>query len=224
MIEQPGTKLPGAEADSGEDACTQTEATDDAKGILEDARLVLWQARDERNALNAQRRVAARAERNLQMLEEELAKIGRERYTPIEPPIPFLDEDQTMLAIMVNDVHYGAVMYEKDEEQRRFREYAAQIRRIADRHHAGIGNVFLMGDLISGMIHKSIQVTNRENVIAQVMRVSELVADFLYEMEQIFDEVRVFSVPGNHSRVDKKEDALIVDRLDDIIYWYCKGV
>lgn len=157
-------------------------------------------------------------------MEEELAKIGRERYTPIEPPLPLLNEDPTMLAIMINDVHYGAEMYQEDGEKRRFQEYASQIKRIADRHHASVGCVFLMGDLISGMIHKSIQVTNRESVITQVMRVSELVADFLYEMEHIFDEVRVYSVPGNHSRIDKKEDALIVERLDDIIYWYAKGV
>lgn len=197
---------------------------DEAKDILEDARIVLCQTRDERNAMNAQRRVAARAERNMQILEEELRKIGRERYVPIEVDVSELDDDPCALAIMVNDVHFGASMYGRDEEAARFQLYVKKILAIAERHHANTAHVFLMGDLISGMIHKSIQITNRESVIQQVMRVAELVADFVYELEDIFDKVRVYSVPGNHSRIDRKDDALLDDRLDDLVFWYVRGV
>lgn len=198
--------------------------TDEARGLLEDAQLLLWQARDERNAMNAQRRVEARKERNLQMLEDELKQIGKKRYEPWYRPDVLREQGDTELVIMLNDIHYGSMLYRPGGEYNRVQTYVMEIAKMAKRHNASEASVFLMGDLVSGMIHRSIQVTNRENVISQVMGAAELVADFLYEMESLFEHVRVYSVPGNHSRIDKKNDALIDDRLDDLVWWYANGV
>lgn len=200
------------------------EALDEARGLMEDAQMLLWQARDERNAMNATRRVEARKERNMQMLEEQLKEIGKKRYQPWIRTDMLREQGDTELVIMLNDIHYGSMLYSPGGEYNRMQTYVMEIRKIAQRHKATDASVFLMGDLVSGMIHRSIQVTNRENVIKQVMGVSELVADFLYELEGIFEHVSVYSVPGNHSRIDKKEDALIDDRLDDLVWWYASGV
>lgn len=197
---------------------------EEARGVLEDAQMLLWQARDERNAMNAQRRVAARKERNMQMLDDELKRIAQTRYQPHCKPDVLQESGETELVIMLNDIHYGSMLYKQGGEYSRMQSYVSEIGKVAKRHNAREASVFLMGDLVSGMIHRSVQVTNRENVISQVMGVAELVADFLYEMEGIFDEVKVYSVPGNHSRIDKKEDALIDDRLDDLVWWYANGV
>mgnify|MGYP006386250989 CR=1 FL=1 len=62
--------------------------------------------------------------------------------------------------------------------------------------------------MISNSIHKSIAITNRENVIEQVIEASEIVTSFLAELSKHFNNVTVASVVGNHSRIDKKEDAL----------------
>lgn len=77
----------------------------------------------------------------------------------------------------------------------------------------------LQGDMLSGNIHKTIQVTNRENVIEQVKVASELISSFCYELTKIFSKVFLSSVSGNHSRIDRKEEALHDERLDDIITW-----
>ena len=74
-------------------------------------------------------------------------------------------------------------------------------------------------DLISGSIHKSISVTNRENVIEQIKTASELISSFCYELTKYFKNVELISVPGNHSRIDKKDDALHDERLDSLITW-----
>lgn len=197
---------------------------DEARGMKEDAQMLLWQARDERNAMNAARRVEARKERNMQMLEEQLKEIGKNRYQPWYRPDVLRGHGKSELVIMLNDIHYGSMLYRPGGEYNRMQSYLIEIRKIAARHNANEASVFLMGDLVSGMIHRSIQVTNRENVITQIMRVAELVTDFLYELESMFDTVRVYSVPGNHSRLDKKEDALVDDRLDDLVWWYARGV
>lgn len=200
------------------------EVLDEARGMMEDAQMLLWQARDERNAMNAQRRVEARKERNMEILQQKLEEIGRKRY-PGWAKLDYLREQgDSELVIMLNDIHYGSMLYRPGGEYNRMQTYVMEINKIAKRHNAHEASVFLMGDLVSGMIHRSIQVTNRENVISQVMGAAELVADFLHELNGIFDKVKVYSVPGNHSRIDKKDDALIDDRLDDLVWWYANGV
>lgn len=106
----------------------------------------------------------------------------------------------------------------------RFNRYLSKIEEIATRHEAREAHVFLMGDLINGMIHRPIQIKNRETTIQQVVHVADLISKFLVKLAESMVSVEVYSVPGNHSRIDKKEDALLDDRLDDLVMWYCKGV
>lgn len=56
------------------------------------------------------------------------------------------------------------------------------------------------------------------------MHISEIVCAFLLRLSEVFDEVTVDSVGGNHSRTDTVvENTLRDERLDDIIPWYCKN-
>ena len=102
-------------------------------------------------------------------------------------------------------------------------QYLNKIIEIKDRHHSENCFVSLQGDMISNSIHKSIAITNRENVIEQVIKASEMITAFLAELSRHFNKVNVVSVVGNHSRIDKKEDALKDERLDTIIEWYAKS-
>ena len=88
---------------------------------------------------------------------------------------------------MLSDIHYGIAFdsysgkYNSAIARERVMNYADEIIRIG--HINKVSNCFvsLMGDLISGVIHTTIRVENRENLIEQVVGVSELVADFLYK-------------------------------------------
>ena len=101
-------------------------------------------------------------------------------------------------------------------------EYLNKIIEIKDRHRSENCFISLQGDMISNSIHKSIAITNRENVIEQVIEASEMVTSFIAELSKHFNHITVASVVGNHSRIDKKEDALKDERLDTIIEWYAK--
>lgn len=133
------------------------------------------------------------------------------------------------LLISLNDIHYGAGIdnywrvYNPDVCREMFSEYLGKIRKIAETHKSENCIVWANGDLISGNIHKNITVTNKETVINQVKGVSELISEFLVQLSGIFKYVRFWSVAGNHSRIDKKEDALPDERLDDLVGWYLKG-
>lgn len=67
-------------------------------------------------------------------------------------------------------------------------------------------HVFVLGDLINGLIHVSTRISNEENVISQTVQVAEVLKQILNELSEYFDVYCYFS-RGNHDRVtaNKKE-------------------
>ena len=136
-------------------------------------------------------------------------------------------ESNNDLLVSLNDIHYGAQHnnywgeYSPEICADMMRGYLDSILEIADRHHSENCIVWENGDAISGIIHESIRISNKENVIGQIMGVSELIAQFLSELSEHFKTVKFVSVSGNHSRINpNKEDALPEERLDDLLEWY----
>lgn len=131
------------------------------------------------------------------------------------------------LLVSLNDIHYGAVVdnywmkYNPDICKQMFEKYLCRILEIQKIHKSQNCYVFCNGDEISGNIHHSITVTNKEDVIHQVIGVSELISDFLAKLSVAFEDVYFVSVAGNHSRLNPNKDmALPSERLDDLIGWY----
>lgn len=131
------------------------------------------------------------------------------------------------LLISLNDIHYGAVIdnawckYNSDICKTMMNKYLDRVIEIAQLHNSENCVVVSAGDAISGNIHYSIAVSNKENVIEQVTGVSELISEFIAELSKHFKTVRFISVAGNHSRISpNKEDSLTSERLDDLIEWY----
>lgn len=131
------------------------------------------------------------------------------------------------LLVSLNDLHYGAVhsnhwgSYNSSIARDMMNHYLDRIIKIAETHQSENCIVWENGDAISGAIHRSIQITNKENVIEQIMGASELIAEFIAELSKHFKTVKFVSVSGNHSRIDpNKDNALVDERLDDLIEWY----
>lgn len=181
--------------------------------------------RDERNAWQRQNYIAARAEQKLDFLEERFKELGRIEF-PENNDVDYddIDEDEALI-VMLSDLHIGASFsnyfgkFNTGVAKERLGTYLHKITEIGIRHHVSSVYVAGLGDYISGNIHCSIQVTNRENVIEQIKMASELITSFCYELTNSFEEVKFASVSGNHSRLDKKEDAMHDERLDDLIDW-----
>lgn len=180
------------------------------------------QFRDERNAWQKQNYIDARVEQKLDKLEEELTSLGKVNFDKHEEVN--ISSDNDMLVIL-SDLHIGQTFnsvfgkYNIDIAKNRLNELIDHIISIQKTHHSEKCYVSLQGDLISGNIHKSIQVTNRENVIEQIKIATELISSFCYELSKHFRVVFMTSVVGNHTRIDKKEDAIHDERLDDLISW-----
>ena len=180
------------------------------------------QFRDERNAWQKQNYTDARVEEKLNKLELELTSLGRinfDKHNNVS-----IDSDNDML-IILSDLHIGQTFdsifgkYNTDVAKDRLNQLLKEIISIRKLHNSKKCYVSLQGDLISGNIHKSIQVSNRENVIEQIKIAKELISSFCYELSLHFETVFMSNVSGNHTRMDRKDDAINDERLDDIISW-----
>ena len=176
--------------------------------------------RDERNAWNKQNYIDARVEEKLDLLEKELLTQGKINFDIHNVVNTTSDND---MFIILSDFHIGQCFrsmwgeYNTDIAKDRLNQLLNEVIAIQKMHNSENCYISLQGDMISGNIHKTIQVTNRENVIEQIKMASELISSFCYEVSKVFKKVYMSSVVGNHSRMDRKDDSLHDERLDDII-------
>lgn len=182
--------------------------------------------KDQRTAFNKVIRERARQEELNDLIAATVAS-GNLPSLNCEPATFTASENDLMVSF--NDPHYGAFVrnawgsYDADECAAMIRRYVTRILEIAKTHSAQNCYIWANGDLISGNIHHTIAVTNRENLIEQVMGISELLAEFIAELSRHFDHVGFISVSGNHSRIDTKDRALAEERLDDLVEWYLRA-
>ena len=182
---------------------------------------------DQRNALNKIIRERSRQEELNEILADAIhnGQLPSLDYAPKN----ILTSDNDLL-VSLNDLHYGACFdnywgsYNSEICKQMLNSYLDRIIKIAELHNSENCIVWENGDSISGNIHLSIQVTNKENVIEQITGVSELIAEFIAELSKHFKSVQFISVAGNHSRITpNKNDALIDERLDDLVSWYLRA-
>ena len=179
--------------------------------------------RDERRAWSKQNYADARAEDILDKLSDSLVSIGKTQF-PNHYVNGFTSDND--MVVLLSDLHIGAAFNNKfgrfntDIASERMAELLSNVIELQKMHNSENCYVISLGDQISGIIHKTIQVTNRENVVEQVKTATELISNFCYALSQHFNTVNLVSVSGNHSRLtSNKDNAMHDDRLDDLISW-----
>lgn len=179
---------------------------------------------DQRNALNKLLRERARQEELNEILEESIRSGDLPRLDYYRNDAAPSDND---LLVGLSDIHYGANVhnhwnaYDSDICREMLCRYLDRVISIKETHGSENCIVWANGDLISGNIHYSIAVNNKEDVVEQIKGVSELIAEFLAELSKHFRKVTFVSVAGNHSRLSPNKDkALLTERLDDLVEWY----
>lgn len=185
---------------------------------------------DERLDINRRLREESRLETTIEKIDNMLNSIADTRYITYDKS-PFIKYSNNDMIVCLSDLHLGASYYSYDGcydskiAKDRLNQYLSEIVDIQKTHSAENCVVVLLGDLISGDIHSTISVTNKENVIEQVKLACEYISDFVYELGKHFNNVEVRGVSGNHSRIkEKKEDALLGERLDSLIIWFIKSM
>ena len=84
-------------------------------------------------------------------------------------------------------------------------------------------NVEILGDMISGIIHGSTIAQAQEDIIDQVLDVSDILTDFILSLKSEIPHITVYSVYGNHGRtMQGKSDAANKSNYERIIPAYIR--
>lgn len=170
-----------------------------------------------------------RAEAQTDAILDEL-KSAITQVKPFDVPVIENANMRTAMYAMLSDVHFGLSFnsyynkYNPEIAAERVMQYAAHLCNLGEQRGVATIYVSILGDIVSGMIHQSIRLANRGNMIEQVVGASELIACFLEQLSRHFAQVIVTDVAGNHSRIElNAENALRGERLDMLIPWYCRA-
>lgn len=88
-------------------------------------------------------------------------------------------------------------------------------------HGCKTAHIVILGDLFHGAVHTSARVASEEIVCEQIMHVSEILAQAIYEVSKNVENVYVYMTFGNHARtVQNKKDNIHNDNMERIINWW----
>lgn len=198
----------------------------DRRGEYEN-RTELQSLKDERLGLNRAIREMARSKRLEEVIQECVEALPKNQHRPVE----LIETDSNRVTVaLLSDIHYGleyesfAGKYSPEIAESRMMYYRDRIISKARMVGSNVLYFVLAGDLISGGIHTTVQAQNRDNVVNQTTKVSELIATMVHDFGDYFDKVYVYSVYGNHSRLDPNvKNTLRDERLDKVPMWYMKA-
>lgn len=178
--------------------------------------------RDERRSWNKQNYENARFDEVMNLLEERLMDFVAVNFPP--HPTPVIEGTNSMI-ICLSDLHIGQCFtsafgtFNSEIAKARLEKYLSGILDIAKYNLVDSAYVAMLGDNISNSLHKTIEVSNKENVVDQLKLSIEYISSFCYELTKHFEHVYLSSASGNHSRLQAKDLAQHSERLDAFIAW-----
>lgn len=207
-----------------QDETYQSELQDDVRKLqIEKQKL-----RDERTEYNRLIRTEARKESYLELVQrvisEDTAPYKVFFGEPEKKP-----ENNTSLLIHLTDIHAGIEIknffnqFDEHILSSRLYNYREQIGNVQRTHNATKAYI-VIGEIVSGLIHNNLRLQNNLDLIEQFKCVSDWIASMLIGLSRDFNEIYVYTTPGNHSRLSpKKEDALDGENLDLLLPFYLKA-
>jgi len=201
--------------------------TDDEIERLEGLRQELYKEKcrmqDQRREYNKLLRETARYEHLIDICRKQVAELEPLKLNTAYNPNPTSVE----AVLIISDFHYGLEIdnvlneYNIEIAKERLETLLQKTIYYCTTHRVQKLNLGLAGDLICGAIHLQSRVAAEEDLISQVINVSELLAHFINELKTYVPEVKVWGVIGNHSRVnaDKKSN-MPAENFERLIFKY----
>ena len=180
------------------------------------------QFRDERRSWQKQNYMDSRFDEVMNLLIERLDNFGKTEFKSF--PRPIIGTGKSMI-VCLSDLHIGQTFcsvfgqFDSQIAKERLNDYLNKVIQIGKMNMVSSVYIFLLGDNINNSLHKTIEVSNKENVIDQLKLSIEYITSFCHELTKHFDDVYVASASGNHSRLQAKDLAQHSERLDAFIAW-----
>lgn len=180
--------------------------------------------RDERTDYQRSIREDARRESFIETIERTLKQEIEPLKLNVRKGTIESDDD---LIVCLSDLHAGIEVknawnyYNSNVLQERLNKYLSKVLEIQETHKCKNCEFVIGGDSISGLIHTSLRLQNNEDCIQQLKIAIEYIAEFISKLQPYFEQINVYGVAGNHSRLSPiKEDGLKGENLEEMLL-YC---
>lgn len=162
--------------------------------------------------LNKQIRELARKENLGEILEKKLEELNMQPRIINDEYKQRVTSNRDMVCL-ISDIHYGIKTtnalspYDSDICKQKMNYLVDKTIKFSLENDIDKLYVLILGDEISGLIHNTTRLEQREDVISQVIEVSELLYEAIVKLANSLPFVVVGLAQGNHSRVmaDKKD-------------------
>lgn len=184
---------------------------------------------DQKREYNNLIRQQARFEHTQEMIERCVADVAASKpLVAIKKPVTFSLKKKGIA--LWSDFHFGSKFensfgsYNPEVFEDRFKSLLAQTIEYGRRNNIGELIVANLGDAIAGLIHVGNRIQSSEDVVSQLTRVAEYMAEGLAMLANEFDQIRFFNIMGNHSRcTPNKNESLFKENLERLIPWYLEA-
>lgn len=184
---------------------------------------------DQRTQINALQRRISREDTIKDIAREYAESITKIDKFPAYQKVFSNTNTEKDSVLLISDWHYGI------EENSTFNTYNPKICKervitlrnkvfdIIEKENLTHLNILNLGDMVAGRIHLPLRLASRIDVITQIMDVSEIIAQFIYELSTKVAEIDYYSTLDNHSRIEPAiKDSLDLESLYRITDWYLK--
>lgn len=178
---------------------------------------------DERTALNRRLRSQSRFE----TIKEIAVECAKEDTKTITVNLPENEGEEDRAAILtLSDLHYGLEInefnnvYNTEVFVNRFKKLLDKVSEYIIANRVSTLYVLGLGDYVSGIIHNSVRIENRENIVKQIVHISDYIGQALNILSKLC-EIYYYDVNGNHERIfANKEDCQNNENFALFVRWY----
>jgi len=201
---------------------------DENKVLIQEVKKEKQKLSDERVEYNRQIRQEARKESYVDMVKRIICE-NVEPITFSSCSCSFINNHESDLLCHLTDIHAGIDIvnwknvFNETILKTRIEKYIDKIIDVGSRHGAH-NSYIVIGEIVSGLIHNNLRLQNNMDLMEQFKYVSELISAMLEELSHYFENIYVYTTPGNHSRISpKKDDALDGENMDLLLPFYIKA-
>lgn len=183
---------------------------------------------DERAALNRRLRKEARKE-DLYNLALKCASTINSENIVLNKEYKIIEPEEKVALLTLSDFHFGLEINEFNNVynirvfEERLNKLLSKVINYIQLNKVKSLYVLGLGDYLSGIIHTTVRVENREGIVQQVVKISEYLYQFLTILGNC-TEVFYHDITDNHGRVfANKEDNENEDNFSLFIRWYLEA-
>lgn len=184
---------------------------------------------DERNQLGMYLRRISREDTIKEIAEAAANAVAKAKPLHFTPDYTYLSRKSNAEGLLlVSDWHYGIDFknhlntFNPDICRKRVAKLTDETLKRCEENNITALTVLNLSDLIAGRIHTQIRIQSREDVITQVMNVSEILSEMLLKLSEKMS-IRYYDCLDNHSRLEPdKSQSLDLESLARIISFYLR--